>query len=486
MVSAAIIAAVTAVSGAGAGETVLIDFGATWCGPCRQMSPVVDQLAHEGFPVRKVDIDQNRAAAQRYGVSGIPCFIMLRNGQVVDRVVGATSYGRLRQMLAKAQVRPPGENIVEHRGQSPDRSTRKRLLSGRRNASPRPVAKSQPASYNSAPPRFNAAPAPSFNNTATAAPSFNPAPASSAQSERLLRASVRLKIDEGNSYSYGSGTIIDARDGAALVLTCGHLFRESAGKCRITVEVFEGDGPVRYEGQLIRYDDRRDVGLVSFRSRRPVTTARLAAAEFDVNRGANVISIGCDHGARPTVQVGRVLAKNSFVGPPNVKVSGEPVQGRSGGGLFTSDGRLIGVCNFADPTDKAGAYAALSTIYEILSQAGLRDVAATPTTAIAATTTLPEKPMRRWSEVTRTVPRPKVAAAATNRNAVEVVCVVRNSGQADRPSEVIVLESPSAKFLGQLASERRAQAERHQTSLAVPAARRASSWEPQWRTPDVP
>ena len=87
MVSAAIIAAVTAVSGAGAGETVLIDFGATWCGPCRQMSPVVDQLAHEGFPVRKIDIDQNRAAAQRYGVSGIPCFIMLRNGQVVDRVV---------------------------------------------------------------------------------------------------------------------------------------------------------------------------------------------------------------------------------------------------------------------------------------------------------------------------------------------------------------------------------------------------------------
>src|SRR5262245_30562354 len=72
----------------GVGETVLLDFTADWCGPCKSVKPLVHQLAAAGYPVREVNIDRERALAAKYRVSTIPCFVMLVNGQEVDRQVG--------------------------------------------------------------------------------------------------------------------------------------------------------------------------------------------------------------------------------------------------------------------------------------------------------------------------------------------------------------------------------------------------------------
>ena len=75
-------------------KLVLIDFWATWCGPCRQLSPVLDQIADENpdtVQICKVslDSDNNLPLAQKLGVSSIPALILYKNGEIVERLVGA-------------------------------------------------------------------------------------------------------------------------------------------------------------------------------------------------------------------------------------------------------------------------------------------------------------------------------------------------------------------------------------------------------------
>ena len=97
-------AAVVALALSGAGETVLLDFHADWCGPCQQMNSTVAQLTARGYPVRKVNIDHDKALAARYKVSSIPCFVMVADGREIDREVGVVSQTRLEQMLQAAGV----------------------------------------------------------------------------------------------------------------------------------------------------------------------------------------------------------------------------------------------------------------------------------------------------------------------------------------------------------------------------------------------
>lgn len=71
--------------------TVIVDFYATWCGPCRQLAPVLESIAdeHPELSVVKMDIDQNRETAQRFGVMSVPTIVTFVNGEVKNTVVGA-------------------------------------------------------------------------------------------------------------------------------------------------------------------------------------------------------------------------------------------------------------------------------------------------------------------------------------------------------------------------------------------------------------
>lgn len=71
-------------------KPVFVDFWAPWCGPCQMMGPVVDQLAEEvkGAKVGKVNVDENPATAQKYGIMSIPTMKIFKNGQVVKEFVG--------------------------------------------------------------------------------------------------------------------------------------------------------------------------------------------------------------------------------------------------------------------------------------------------------------------------------------------------------------------------------------------------------------
>lgn len=86
----------------GSDKVTLIDFWAEWCGPCRVMSPVIEELAteYEGKAViGKLNVDENPEVPFNYNVRGIPTFLLFKNGQLVDKVVGATSKQALKDKI---------------------------------------------------------------------------------------------------------------------------------------------------------------------------------------------------------------------------------------------------------------------------------------------------------------------------------------------------------------------------------------------------
>ncbi len=83
-------------------KPVVIDFWAEWCGPCRMMSPIVDDLAAEldgKAVIAKCDVDGNEELAMKYGVRSIPTIVFIKGGEVVDRQVGATTKEALKAKI---------------------------------------------------------------------------------------------------------------------------------------------------------------------------------------------------------------------------------------------------------------------------------------------------------------------------------------------------------------------------------------------------
>ncbi len=84
---------------------VLVDFSATWCGPCKQIAPLVGQLAgeYEGrMKVTKVDIDESPGSASKYGIRGVPTLLVFKGGEVVGQQVGAAPKTTIAQLMDQA------------------------------------------------------------------------------------------------------------------------------------------------------------------------------------------------------------------------------------------------------------------------------------------------------------------------------------------------------------------------------------------------
>ncbi len=85
-----------------ADKPALVDFWAVWCGPCRTIGPIVEELADEykdRIVVGKLDVDSNRDTAVKYGIQAIPTLLLVKNGQIADRIVGATDKASLASKL---------------------------------------------------------------------------------------------------------------------------------------------------------------------------------------------------------------------------------------------------------------------------------------------------------------------------------------------------------------------------------------------------
>jgi len=81
---------------------VLVDFWATWCGPCKMIAPVVDELAKEyagKMKIGKVDVDNNSGCASKYGVMSIPTLIFFKKGKITDQITGALNKQALKQKI---------------------------------------------------------------------------------------------------------------------------------------------------------------------------------------------------------------------------------------------------------------------------------------------------------------------------------------------------------------------------------------------------
>jgi thiol-disulfide isomerase/thioredoxin len=405
-------------------ETVLLDFTQASCPPCVEMEPVLQQLATSGLQIQRVDVGRQPRVAHEYRVTLTPTFVVLVDGREWARVTGKTELHVMREMVAKAEqlaTANSAHGAVEQVGF--DRlpaagDVAPPIETGPQEGRVVPIRDPFASSQRPASTTANAlgAGTPRLAEGSATAAAGGPDPA------RLIEATVRLNITDPTGKSTGTGSIVDTRNGMALVLTCGHLFRESNGQGAIEISLFTA-GPngaeVRgtVQGELFHCDLERDLALVRFRTESPVAVTPIAPRGTLLLPNASVTSVGCNHGDNPTAWSSTIKTVDRYTGFSNVEAAGAPVEGRSGGGLFNAQGQLIGVCYAADPQSDEGLYAALRSIHEKLDSLELQLVyespsvgepAAQPATQVAAA----ETPAAIRGQEPTPTPSPALANAA--------------------------------------------------------------------------
>ena len=178
----------------------------------------------------------------------------------------------------------------------------------------------------------------------------------------------------------------------SLILTCATSSSSMAASRRtllefphqIMIDLFDGNlqgtNPARVHflesvaGKAVDYDFTRDVGLIRIRPGRRLPSSRVVPAHWQPKAHMQVLTVGCSEGNDATVWptvIKRPRILNFLSGNPSyeaVECDVAPKQGRSGGGLFTTDGYVAGVCNFAEPQGDHGLYATPRSIYTLLDR----------------------------------------------------------------------------------------------------------------------
>jgi thiol-disulfide isomerase/thioredoxin len=335
------------------GDPVLLDFQAAWCNPCQQMRPEVEKLVERGYPVRKIDIDREPQLSDRYRVTAVPTFLVVdAQGKELARTKGVLPAAKLAAFYNEAKLKAASSSPVE---EAQDRTS---------------LDESSNEGEESLGPNF-----------------VNPDP---------WKTVVRIKMHLSDSeWGFGSGTIIYSSAEESIILTCAHIFRIKGARqpapkdfrVPISIDLFSGQFVRRQPsamlacsekdipGEAIDYDFTNDVGLIRIRPGRKLPASRVVPASWQPKKGMPMTTVGCSHGQdatawsttilEPRVGMSNTQTKQGFA---TIKCAHQPKEGRSGGGLYTSDGYVAGVCDFADPNEHVGLYAVPEAIHRLLDK----------------------------------------------------------------------------------------------------------------------
>ena len=439
MTAGMILATTAFTASAAVADAILINFTAPHCAPCQSMKPTLAELERSGIPVRHVDVVNEPHLASRYGIRKTPTFVVLSGGKEVTRLAGMQTLDQLRAALA---INPSGPLIPTGSMSSlkdlPAPQTRLAPVNGQQSQSTFPKT---------------------FTSIAANPPRSEPMPSLSLADavQRAQAATVRLRVHDGHGFGAGTGTIIDTHGDEALVLTCGHLFRETKGQGKIEVDLFVAGETRTVLGQVVDYDaDTRDIALVAIRTGFPVEPVQVVGADSRVENGQTAFSFGCDRGDDPSRRDTRITGINKYnqhLGVSNLEISGAPIEGRSGGGLFDASGRLIGVCNAADYKGDVGIYAGPGSIQWQLDRAGLEKLYQdqAPASSPSPRGVAPSERIASLPESNVALPESMIQPTTLASTGVsanqEVIVIVRDRNNPDATSKVMTLQQPTADLM---------------------------------------
>jgi len=361
------------------------------CIHCQNMEGIVHRLQREGMPIRQIDVDRQPEEARRYAYDGLPTFLIVNDGKVIDRTLGAVSESELRRMVSKIPSEPvsPAPSSPNLRIELGEPAPLPRPAAGQGVVAEVPPTPAPEETESSLFPKiFRRGPK---AEPAVRAQSQTPSPQVERTGESALAASVKLNLHSPKGILQGSGTIIDSRIGRTLAITAGAPFSQLPQGSKIEVEVpasqaamAAGDSrPRKFVAKLIKADLDADVALIEFPTDQPLRTAVIAPAARAPQLSEKVACIGGASGAAITRNMDRITALNKYQGPDTIECSGVPLPGRCGGGLFNMNDELVGVCIAVseDPKSKApvgGMYCGLKPIHELLRSQNMASLFDTP------------------------------------------------------------------------------------------------------------
>ena len=333
----------------------LLCFLADWSPPCQEMESRVRLLAEKGYPVQIVDIVKQPGMAEQHKIRSIPAYVLTdADGRGLADWKGVLSASQVASLL--------------HNNQQFNSA----------NQTPRPATRSH-----------------SVQKDAASEPNLTLPVRYPQPWETAVRIKVKISDKE---WGYGSGTVIASTPVESYVLGCAHTFRDSLDNPKqptrqsrsIEVDLFGG----QLEGQpphllttaraipaeVVAVDLASDLALIRIRPGKVLAVASIISESWEPNRGMKLITTGCSHGqdvtAWDTEIIDPKIRMYDFHGEQPfvlIKCKYQPAEGRSGGGLFTREGPLVGICNFADPNEHVGLYcgpAAFADLNKILQRTG--------------------------------------------------------------------------------------------------------------------